>query len=271
MMKRFVFVLCCTLVATTGIRAAEPEGLPSADDLHKLYDAKEYQPLVQKLTRVLQLKGNAAQAYDRVDMLMLRGEALMQLKQQAPAVEAFDAAAKEATNPQQKGTTYKPDEIAKARATALLVHQARLFSYTPRHVEAGQKPEPIPLSDPARRPDAFKALLADQQADLTPKAKAAAHATSLGPIIQLIRGLGDLRAVEQMATSATKQSDALLVDLAEQAHKLMDAEVDRLAPATDTISKNAHTKTKHTSIQRDSDEGMDDPCRLDVLRKRQAV
>src|SRR5436305_13984388 len=72
-------------------RAADPEALPTSQELHKLYDDKEYQPLVQKLVRVLQLKGASAQQYDRVDLLMLRRESLPQLKQQPPAIEPFDA------------------------------------------------------------------------------------------------------------------------------------------------------------------------------------
>jgi hypothetical protein len=245
----FCAVLC---LAGLSVRAAPaPEPLPTADELHKLYDNKDYQPLIQKLNRVLQLKGQAAQPYDRVDLLMLRGEALLQLKQQASAIEAFDAAAKEATAPKQD-VIRKPEQVARARAIDLLVHHSPGLAYTPKHLDAGQVPGRISLLDPSQRDAAFKALLFDQLTEMAPKVKAASRGTTMGPIVQLIRSLGDLRAVEVTVTGKTKQSDEMLVTMADRAHALMDAEVDRLAPAEQTISRNAHQKTTHTLIQRDS-------------------
>lgn len=252
MRQRWMAALFCTLLCFGAVRAqaAAPEPLPTADEIHKLYDDKEYQAVLQKLVRVLQLKGQAAQAYDRVDLLMIRGESLLQLKQQAAAIEAFDSAFKEATAPQQN-TVRKPEQVAQVRATNLLMHQAHSFAYTPKHLDAGQAPGPISLLDLAQRDAAFKSLLFDQLTELDPKVKSATRGTTMGPIIQLIRSLGDVRAVELTVTKATKQTDALFVTMADRALTLMDAEVDRLAPAEQTISRAAHQKSQHTLVQRD--------------------
>jgi hypothetical protein len=231
------------------VRAATPMTLPSGDDLHKQFDTKQYQPLLQNLARVLQLKGTAAQPYDRVDLLMLRGEALLQLKQQASAVEAFDAAAKEATS-MQPNVVRKPDEVAMARSMSMLVHQSRNFNYTPKMVAAGTKPQPISLLDLSKRPQAFRALLTDALMEITPKAKAAGRSQTLAPIIAIVRSLGDLRALELTATKETKQSDQLLADLGEQAYKLMDAEIKRIGPAVDKISANAHSQIRRVVFAR---------------------
>src|SRR4051812_25775147 len=89
--------LFSTLVGTAV--AAEPEALLTQQELHQLFDAGQYQPVLQKLARVLQLKGNAAAAYDHVDLYLLRGETFLQLKQQSQALASFQLAMKELTTP----------------------------------------------------------------------------------------------------------------------------------------------------------------------------
>ena len=54
--------------------------------------------------------------------------------------------------------------------------------------------------------------------------------------MDIIRGLGDLRAVELAATGATEKSDALLVDLGDHAADLMTDAVARMGKKTDVIS-----------------------------------
>ena len=56
------------LVPGAVVRAAEAEPLPTSEELHKLYDEGQYQPLLAKLPRVLALKGPAAAKYDLVDL-----------------------------------------------------------------------------------------------------------------------------------------------------------------------------------------------------------
>src|SRR6266581_2182471 len=52
-------VLLLATALSPSASAAEPtEPLPTSADLHKLFDDGQYQPLLAKLARVLQLKGN---------------------------------------------------------------------------------------------------------------------------------------------------------------------------------------------------------------------
>src|SRR3712207_2633533 len=74
--------------------AAAPAS-PSQADIQRAYEAKDYQQVVQLVSKVLPLKGKAAVAYDRYELLMLKGEAHLQLKQPKAAGDAFAAAAKE--------------------------------------------------------------------------------------------------------------------------------------------------------------------------------
>src|SRR5580765_6335680 len=76
-----------------GRTAAGAEALPTAAEIHQLYDEAKYPQVLQKLQRVLILKGEAAKPYDRHDLLRLRGETQLHLKAQAPAAQSFTEAA----------------------------------------------------------------------------------------------------------------------------------------------------------------------------------
>src|SRR4051812_1399303 len=99
--SRLAWLWILLVAAAPWTAVAQPEALPSQADLHKLFKDGQYQPLLQKLSRVLQLKGAAAAPYDHVDLTVLRGETFLQLRQQSKAVEQFQAAMKElnATDP----------------------------------------------------------------------------------------------------------------------------------------------------------------------------
>src|SRR4051794_34839746 len=71
------------LLSITAFAQPQTEPLPTMQELQQLRDQKQWQPLLQKLGRVTQLKGNAGQSYDRYELLMMKGEAHLQLKQAA--------------------------------------------------------------------------------------------------------------------------------------------------------------------------------------------
>lgn len=236
-----------TIASSVAAAAAEPEALATQQDLHKLFEAGQYQPLLQKLTRVLQLKGNAAAAYDRVDLYVLRGEAFLQLKQQSRAMESFQLAAKELNTPSDPKAPARDAKLAEeqrraVRAITLLASRSTSFQYVPktRAVAAPGAPAaptaPISILDLTQRKAAYQALLTDVKAELAPKAKSATAGKTLVPVVDLVRQLGDLRAVEQAATGATTDTDKLLDELADHARGLMADEVDRLDKRTDRIS-----------------------------------
>src|SRR5260370_41423661 len=78
-----------------GTVAAPPvDALPSTEELHQLFKDKQYQPLLQKLLRVLQLKGDAAGRYDKCELLLLKGDTHLQLREQSLATAAIAEAGK---------------------------------------------------------------------------------------------------------------------------------------------------------------------------------
>ena len=202
--------------------AAEAEPLPTAPELHKMFDAAQYQPLLAKLARVLQLKGEAGKGYDHVELATLKADTLMQLKQQASAMASLTDAVKAITE------QTDPKVAVQARATLVLLKRSQVFAYTPKAPPAA----PISLLDMPKRKTAYTALLADMRAEVAAKTKVAKAGKTLPPIIEAIRGISDMRSVEMMATESDTDSAQIADDLATQGKTLMD-------DAVQTMSKRA--------------------------------
>ena len=211
------------------------EALPTMEQLNAQLNEGKHAEVLKQVAKLLQLKGDAAKAYDRYDLLCLRGEAALRGKANSMAIEAFGQAAK---------ATEDKDKQAVARGTELLIRRSKPLGYVPRTSPAaapatrpagarlepapkGQANQPIPYIEAADRKRAFTALLADEMAVVDPKVKAATKATSLPPIIDAIKSFGDLRAVEVAASGSSAQSKAMGSDLGAHAHKLIS---DTLSP-----------------------------------------
>ena len=229
-------------------QAAATEALATTDELHQLFGEGKYKETLQKLTRVLALKGNAAKAYDRHDLLRLKAETHLRQKETAAASAAFELAAKEA-----------PDEKAKAAdvASAMLVKRSRNGSFTPTAakksasggtgaVAAGAKAGgdlgakaaapasgPIDITDPEKRKEAFAAMLAEQKQQVAPKLKAGKEAKSLPPLVEALQATGPLRTLERAATGDDAEVKSMVQDLSDRAEKMMG---DALKQMTKTVA-----------------------------------
>ncbi len=213
--------------------AADVEPLPTQAELHKDFDAGMYQPLLAKLSRVLQLKGEAARPYDRIDLEMLKGNTLIEMKQQVSAITAFEDAVKSTTD------QTPPKQAAEAVATRALLKKSPSLTYTPKG-SAGVKGTPISLLDLSQRKEAFTALFTDAHAEVAAKAKAAASSKSLAPIIAGMNSIAELRAIEMMATDSDKSSQELVGQLAAQAGKLMEEAVKSSEAREKVLNENAN-------------------------------
>jgi hypothetical protein len=204
-------------------------GLPTADELHQSFKDGNYKETLQKLSRVLALKGDAAKAYDRHDLLVLRAETQLKLKDTAGAIASFEQAAKEA-----------PDDKSRALdvATQMVLRKSKnlTFSPTKKGAKAGdkgaQKAEPIDVSDPEKRKDAFAALLAEQKEEVAPKVKAAQNAKTLQPVIDALQAAGGMRTLELAATGEDGQVSTMVRDLSGRAQKMM---ADAVKDMGDTV------------------------------------
>jgi hypothetical protein len=221
--------------------------LPTTDEIHQLFKDEKYKETLQRLSRVLALKGEAAKAYDRHDLLRLRGETQLKLKDVTGAATSFEQAAKEA-----------PDDKARAvdLATQAVIKRSKNLTFTPSSKKAakagagaaaaggavaagagekaGEKSGPIDVGDPEKRKDAFAVLFAEQKADVEPKLKAAKDAKTLPPVVDALQAAGGLRNLELAATDDDAQVKAMVQDLSARAQKMMSGAVKDM---TDTVAQ----------------------------------
>ncbi len=226
-------------------RAAEgPEALPTQDELHQLFDQGKYGPVLQKLQRVLILKGVAAKPYDRHDLLRLRGEASLRLKMPQQAEQAFTEASKEALD---------ANAVALDLATQLLIHRSQAAQYQPKSKDSkGKMQDPIPILDPDKRKEALAALFRDELLASEPKIKAVRDSKSLPPIMQVMPTIASLRILELAATGGQdEETKKLILELAKHAEGLMGDAVQAMAKNVDALDKYANQLLEFDEIVAD--------------------
>jgi hypothetical protein len=204
--------------------------LTGVDSVRQRVASGQYQDALrlisQQLTRTARDKDNP----DRYDLLMLKGESLLQLGQRASAGDAFDQAAKAA--PDIRGT-------ALARANALLVRSAPNNKYKPK--SGGASAQPIDILNPESRKQAFAALREDKLAALAPKLKKAEDAKSLPPMIDVLPAVLDCGYLEGASSGAAPQTRAALAEMGAHARDLMTAELRRLRYRVDQMEDLANS------------------------------
>ena len=223
-------LLAVLLVISPAARAADPEPLPTQKQLHEMFDAGQYQPLLTKLARILPLKGDPAKAYDMVDLNLLKAEACIQQKAQDMAGVAANEAVKQTT------ATTDTKLATEARALSALLKHSQNLQYTPKS-PAGSKP--MPLADRDNRKAVYAALLADMQKEVDAKLASAKSSKSLPPIIAATQTLEDMDAVETMATGSDTASQKSGDELATEAHTLIDQTLANLDKQVAAIEKDA--------------------------------
>ena len=210
--------------------------LPNVDEIHQAFEQGNYKETLQKLSRVLMLRGDAAKAYNRHDLLRLRGETQLKLKDATGAAASFEQAAKEAKEDKDRAVDL---------ATQLLIKRSRNLTFTPAPKKGAKaadnaadkavaKAEPIDISDPEKRKAAFEALLAEQKEQVEPKLKGAKDAKTLPPLIEALYAAGSLRTLELAATGEDAQVSAMVKDLTGRAQKMM---TDALKKMTDMVNQ----------------------------------
>jgi len=218
-----------------------PEPLPSQAEVQALVDTGNYPEALKRLVRLLALNGKAAEGYDRYELLMLRGEALLQSKQTSTAIDAFGQARKEAKN---------DAAAAVAIATEQLVKRASNFIYTSKGKDKMGQPQKFNVLDRATRKNAFLALFEDDFATLDPKVRAARQATSLTALLEVGQSILPLRALELAATDDNVKIKEALQGLGQHAKDLMTAALATMERTTASIENQANTNlTRVVNVQ----------------------
>jgi hypothetical protein len=216
---------------------------PTQQEIEQDIEAGKHQDALKKLSTLLGLRGNAAQGYDRAELFRLKGEAHLALKQQAPAAEAFTNAAKEAKDAK---------DVGLYNATALLIKRSSGGMYAPKQPQAGAdgsrgpKPERIDITDPKNRKDAMAALFNDESKQGLARVESLKKQKTLKPVMDGIRDLSTLRALELAATESDTTTKQALSQLGSHANQLMSDALKNLSTKVDQIAKLANESSTQT-------------------------
>jgi hypothetical protein len=165
------------------------------------------------------------QPNDRYELLMLKAECQLQLKDRLGSVATFKSAARAATSTAQ---------LAAARANAVIVDRSFGGTYTPA-LSIGEPP--IDILPPESRAKAMARL---QQELWTKDARdldQAMRADTLPPIERVFTAIADAYCLELTTTGEAKQTGPAMRELGARAFRLMDAEAVRCARFIDGLTQ----------------------------------
>ena len=211
--------------------APAAEAPRSQEEIQGTFDAGDYAGALKQVSRVINLKGEAAAGYDRYALWMLKGESHLRLKQLKQAGEAFAAAAKE---------TQDDAEAAKARATRQMVAEAKAYQVKRRALGRGEKPQSADILDPDQREQALRILYEDAKVQTGPVVKAALKARELPPIARALEVLAGARDLELAATGGEGELATARDDVARRARELIERELSDMRENVETIRKEAN-------------------------------
>lgn len=240
--KRAVLLPLLVCVAAAWSRAAEP--VPSPDEAHQQFTDGKYKDAVRTLARIVASKEWQAKKFDKFDVLSLKAEAHLQLKESLLAATTFEAAAKETTDKR---------AAALARTTAYLIRHSVGTHYVPRATAnkriAGKSPDEritIEIVDPKTRKEALTALWQDERNAADPKFKLAGEGDSMQAVVDaapLISHLDDFDLAANGSDDDTKQAGDRI---AGHGRDLLAAMVEKMGIRIDEITTKA-MKLEHIS------------------------
>jgi hypothetical protein len=191
------------------------------------FDKADYRNCLGKISKLLTTGAYKSDSPERYDLLMLRGECLLRLKQKPGAQAAFESAAK---------MMKKQEDVQRAATATALV--ALVKASTPALAYQSKKAgggTAIDIVEPASRQKAMGLLMEDLREKVRPDFKKAMESDSLLPTNNLLRPAWELYSVEMAATGDTAMTSERLQDLGGHARKLIGAELQRLSSRLDQL------------------------------------
>jgi len=216
-------VLAFTVHAATVPAATAPTTAPAGtsasaaakapvtpEQIKALVDQGQYAQAIAAINHLLDPKHPPD--FDRVAMLMLRGECTLQLKQSSTALDYLDAIRKQAHE-----DASRLDE-ARAAALMFLVRKSPGYLYTPKTASNKTPVEILPRNS---RDGIYRFLYDDELAVSRQMAKEAAFGTTLAPVVKVADELYYVQAVELIVTGGIANTKAVAVQLVKSARPVM--------------------------------------------------
>jgi hypothetical protein len=222
---RCAAILAVLTSASAPVLAQAPSS--GFDEIRAAMAAGDYQAAQKQIDR--QLFPTPTDPAARYELLMLKGECRLQLKDRAGASTAFKSAGK---------TAGSAAELAAARANALIVERSTSGRYVPR---AGSGGEPIDIMAMDSRKRAMNELRGEMWSQYKPKVEAAARAEQLPPIEAAFTPLADIYCLELFANGQASDTEAVMKELGSRAYKLMQLEVTKCGSRVDFLNQLANS------------------------------
>jgi hypothetical protein len=222
---RILFALVTLLATSAGALSI------SIEDVRLDYGKGEYRSALDKTSKLLSTSLQEPSPSDKYELLMLRGECQLQLKDRLGAITSFKSAAKVADN---------VNQLAIAKADALIVEKSSLGKYAPRFSADKTPIDVVPLES---RRQAMSALKADLWSENKSQIDAALQATTLPPIEKVFVPVSNMFFLETAATGQATDTDKLMRDLGQLTYRLMQTETTRLSRKIEQLSQAANSSS----------------------------
>jgi len=220
--------------AATG--KADADALPTMDELRALFEQQKHTDLLRQLSRVIVLRGKAAEPYNKWELFMIKFETHMQLKAQAPAIATLRDALE---------ITDDKEKLAWCKSVELLIRRSRNFQYQPSPAKK-EKPPAIDIIDAESRKVALKELLADELAVVKPKVEKAMDGRSMVAIAEAVQALQGFDVLEMAAGGGNEESQQMIADLRSRGIALMAKTVQQMQGQQSQIDKSANELLRFT-------------------------
>ena len=219
-------ILFLTLMVIAAFGAAPPDVTPDAARADAARG--DYRAALQKIATLL-APPNQPLPGDLYDLLMLKGECQLQLKDRLGSVSTFKSAAKAADGVKQ---------LADASANAVIIERSFGGTYTPSFATGESA---IDVLSPESRKKAMARLQQELWAKNKPELDRAMQADTLPPIERVFTAIADAYCLELATTGDAKQTGPAMRELGDRAFRLMDAEAVRAAREIDQLSQLANS------------------------------
>ncbi len=225
--------LMAFLLVGIAARSAAAQAAPAQGSQEKLtidaarasFASGDYRGCLGKISKLLTTSAYKSDSPERYDLLMLRGECLLKLKQKPGAQAAFESAQR---------MMRKQEDVQRAAAATALISLVK--ASTPALVYQPKKGgNAVDIVEPASRQKAMGLLMDDLRQRVRPEYQKAMTGDTLLPIHNLLKSAWELYSVEMAATGDVAGTSEKLQELGAHARKLIGDELKRLNARLDQL------------------------------------
>lgn len=240
-----VLLWTSTGLAQTRPSASQPATQNSAatvSDVSMLVGSGQYAEALRAINRLLPGARGGGTGQDRHELLMLRAEAQLHLKNHDSALITLEDLAQQS----EEAADIRGRDQAIAFAT--LIRRSSNFAYVPK---TQSDKSALNILEPQSRASAYAALFSDELASLHTQEASAQASKTLAPLLDIAREFAIAQAIERTASGDVKQTSVMARELSKwattQIESALDNEDARITRITSDTGRSSSTGSQRTS------------------------